>query len=746
MHLRLLGKIVITECWFRGIGKLRARERRNGREGPVKALLILMLLGALASTSLGLTTSAQTFVTGTVLDEEGSPYEGAKVSLWFGRKHFTTAYTDSEGLFELEYDGVTGYNVSVYADDPSTPGVDYLPVWLQFADLLEPGTVVTLRPGASLLLEGDVQFVFSNSIPEDHLYAVLDPDTSEPETQLGVPILYGPHERGQGYFLDLEPRHLVVPAREAFLLEVNSSIPDVMGMKVYSFEVDAYSDRTLGKGGVATLDVRPYSIGFNLEYVSTLLDEVNASIDYMGEKGFYMAKERGTTEAAEGAYSDARALLAAGRYVESFGFSKMSYIDLAQVRDRIVNMQADATSSVYIIVVFLALTSTTIAFLLTNRDATKVLGSTGIYVCFLSVLYVAYPGSALVPLTGFLRAGLLSISGSLFLAILLPRWMKGASRRGMVPLRNILVPIFSMAKRSIRRRRLRFILTLVSITMLVMSFVTLTSFSETQDLLVRRISAAPAPVNGVMLRTAGYSFETPEFLPEGGVGLEWLLRQPEVVQASQKAENLPSIRPVTTLNGARIYGVVGFDSALEDEVLGIASVLSEGALPSEGGIVISEHLREDLDVEVGDILSLGGLQLALEGVFDDDALWAFRDLDGSSYLPGKEENMNPPEERPMYHTIRCETDEIVLLDLATAMSLPLVRVSRIDVSVGEGVDLGVLAERLALERGYWAWSSSEVGVHVAYMGTYLEGKGLPLIVPWAIVVLNVVVTMLNSMF
>jgi len=200
------------------------------------------------------------------------------------------------------------------------------------------------------------------------------------------------------------------------------------------------------------------------------------------------------------------------------------------------------------------------------------------------------------------------------------------------------------------------------------------------------------------------------------------------------------------LNGVRIYGVVGFDSALEDEVLDISYVLEEGQLPSVGGVVISEDLRDTLDVDVGDTLLLGNRELVLEGVFDDTSLWALRDLDGSSYLPGKEENMNPPEERPLYHIVRCETDEIVLLDLTTAMSLPLVRVSRVDVSVNEGVDVGVFAERLALERGYWAWSASEAGVHVALMGSYLEGKGLPLIVPWAIVVLNVVVTMLNSMY
>ncbi|MBC8224107.1 hypothetical protein H8E65_05930 [Candidatus Bathyarchaeota archaeon] len=725
---------------------MSARECSNGREDPVKALLLLILLSALASSLLfSIPSYSQSFVTGTVVDEDGVAVEGAKVSLWFGRKHFTSALTDAEGFFELEYEAVTGYNVSVYADDPSTPGVDYLPVWVQFADLLEPGAVITLRPGASLLLEGDVQFVFSNSIPENLLYAVLEPDSGGLMMQYGVPILYGSHERGQSYFLDLESSHLIVPAGKPFILEVNSSIL-VVRMEVYSFEVDEHRSRTLGKGELASLDVRSYSIGFNLEIVSTLMDEVKARIDYMVEKGFYMVKERSTTATAEGAFSDAQSLLSAGRYVESFGFSKMSYIDLAQVRARIINMQADATSSVYIIVVFLALTSTTIAFLLTNSDPTKILGSAAVYACFLAVLYVAYPGSALVPFMGFLQAGVLSLIGSLFLAILLPRWMKGASRRGMVPLRNILVPIFSMAKRSIRRRRLRFLLTLISITVLVMSFVTLTSFSETHDLLVRRISAAPTPVNGVLLRTAGYSFETPAFLPEGGVSLEWLIRQPEVALASQKVENLPSIRPVTTLNGVRIYGVVGFDSDLEDNVLGLSSVLEEGQLPSEGGVVISEDLRDTLDVDVGETLLLGGMELVLEGVFDDASIWALRDLDGSSYLPGKEENINPPEEQPMYQIVRCETDEIVLLDLTTAMNLPLVRVSRIDVSVNEGVDVGVLAERLALERGYWAWSASEAGVHVALMGSYLEGKGLPLIVPWTIVVLNVVVTMLNSMY
>ncbi|MBM3291883.1 FtsX-like permease family protein, partial [Candidatus Bathyarchaeota archaeon] len=49
-------------------------------------------------------------------------------------------------------------------------------------------------------------------------------------------------------------------------------------------------------------------------------------------------------------------------------------------------------------------------------------------------------------------------------------------------------------------------------------------------------------------------------------------------------------------------------------------------------------------------------------------------------------------------------------------------------------------------RGYQAWSASPSGSTLYRLGSYIEGKGLPLIIPWAIVVLNVIVTMLNSLF
>ena len=53
---------------------------------------------------------------------------------------------------------------------------------------------------------------------------------------------------------------------------------------------------------------------------------------------------------------------------------------------------------------------------------------------------------------------------------------------------------------------------------------------------------------------------------------------------------------------------------------------------------------------------------------------------------------------------------------------------------------------MALSREYRFWAASGGVAHAAFMGSQIGGKGLPILVPWAIAMLNVVVTMLNSMY
>ena len=711
------------------------------RRGILLAALLLLLFGSIHSAAGASAASLR----GIVLDEDRSPVEGAAVSAWLGRELSASGSTRADGRFDLEVEPGSLYAVYILADDNVTAGIDYLPSQAEAepdGDELE----FTLAPAASLVIEGDLQFVESEEMPLSVVYSVLDPDTGGIMEISGLPLVYGSGPESQSSFLGLDPSHLIVPAGVPFSVMVNSSILVRSDLVPRSFKADEPGHFQLMRGDQVAVDVRRYLIPFNIEVVEAHQEMAESRINAMESVGFYLAAERGTTASALRLISEARNLYEGGKYIESFDTAKRGYIALRQTLSNLAGLYGDAALSVYILISFLAFASTAIAFLLSNRDATKLVGSATVYAVTLVVLYLTYPGSVIIPLKAFAGSAALALAASLTAAVLLPRLLRGRGGNGHVPVRNIVVPIFSIAKRSIRRRRLRFTLTLTSITVLVMSFVALTSFSQGYGLIINRVSRRVSPVNGVLLRAPGYTEMEPAFMTQADLGSGWLERQPEAKTVSPKAENTPIAQPVTKLNGAPIFGVVGFDPAIEPSIIGLEGVLEGGELPSEGEVLISEVLRGELGVEVGEELMLSGTRVTLKGVFDDAAFHRLRDLDGSTYLPKKLENISPEGEPANFILVPCDPSEIVVAHLSTALRIPFVGIARVDIAVEEGVDAIAFAERLALERGYMAWSSSADGVHLAQLGSYLEGKGLPLVVPWGIVVLNVVVTMLNSMY
>ena len=716
------------------------------RRSKFKVISFTVLAAILMIACSGLPAYASEPIRGRVIDGDGVPITNARMALWFRRVLIADNITDSGGYFEVWADVEPDYMLLISSDDLDTPGIDFLPSWIPLSSLSSDITSYSLRPSASLILEGDIQFVEFGSLPEYVLYEVSDPSTGEVLTENGFPVVYGSSEASQSFQLDIEPSHLVIPLDEPFKVVVKTSTISETGRVQRSFEVGGLGKMSLAQGSEMMVDVRNSSIRVNIEQTSTLLEEVMETIERMEGYGFYVVRERGDLESAEEWLSDSSALLGEGRYVESFGSVKEGYIRIVDTYDRIQYMIGDAASSVYVIIVFLALTSTTIAFLLTDEFRFKVIGGVTIYALFLLVLYFVYPGSVFLSQVEYAFIGLLSITFSIFVALILPRYLKGRGRRGHVPLRNIIVPLFSMAKRSVGRKRKRFLLTLISITALVMSFVSLTSFVEVHGLITKTGSVSGSTVDAVLLRAPGYLTTDPTFLTLNLLNIEWLERQPETEFVSVKLENLPFTDSIARLMGKPIYGVVGINPDLEGKVLDIQRLLEEGSLPSENGVVISEGLRVALGTEVGDTLSLGSLRVRLDGTFDDNVLRTFLDLDGTYYLPNRLVDVTPNEEQSTFEVQTCDTQEVVFCHESLVKDMPFIRHSRINVKVREGADVDVFGARLALEMDYWAWSASESGVKVSLVGSYLESKGVPLLVPWIIVVLNVIVTMLNSMY
>ena len=723
--------------------------------GPAKSrmcettrLALVLVLGVVLFTAIGpfVTAFAAPSVTGIVVDGEGSPISGARVSLWSRGAKISSHVAGPDGLFAIEAEAGGTYDVVAFADESSTPGVDYFPVLVSGARPDGDGLVLALQPAASLILEGDIQFVESEELPTAVIYSVLDPASGEIKERDGLPVIYGSGKGSLSQFIELEEYHIVVPADEPFKVGVNCSVLVGAVLSNRIFEVYKPDMLVLGPGEIMTLDVRPYSLRFNLDVSESLLEEVKVKLEEMEALGFYTVREREVAAEAGRSFTEAGFLLDEGRFVVGFDACKVGYIGLRHTKSDLAAMLRDASFSVYVIIAFLALSSTAIAFLLTNRDSTKIVGGVLVYVLNIAILYISYPGSLIVPSIYFAGASVLAILSSLVIALAFPRFMRARGGDSHVPVRNIIVPIFSMAKRSIRRRRLRFFLTLASITVLVMSFVSLTSFSEGYGLISSRVSVSASSRDGVLLRAKGYTEMEPTFLSKRDIDSGWLERQPESMVVSSKAESTPLRRPITKLGDLPITGVLGFDSSKETSITGIEAALREGALPSNGGVAISEELRESLGVNIGDSMWLFGRDFKLVGIFDDQALSSLREFDGSAFLPGKLVNVSPEGEEPQYVLEPCEPSEVVFLHISNALEVSLIGITRVAVTVGGGVDVDAFAERLALERGYWAWSVSSDGVRFARLGSYLEGKGLPLIVPWGIVVLNVVVTMLNSMY
>ena len=206
---------------------------------------------------------ATTRISGIVLDEKDVPIEDACVSIWLLNKLIVSCRTGSDGRFELDVEEGL-YKIYVLSDDDSTSGIDYLPAMIEFDPLRGDELTFNLMPAASLVIENYIQFVESESLPSSVSYCVLN-ESGEILNIGGFLIKYGYSSDSQTSYLGIEPSHLVVPTGVNFTVMVNSSII-VKGERVIrSFIVDEPSFFNVEGGQLVAIDVRKYSIPFNID-------------------------------------------------------------------------------------------------------------------------------------------------------------------------------------------------------------------------------------------------------------------------------------------------------------------------------------------------------------------------------------------------------------------------------------------------------------------------------------------------
>ena len=702
------------------------------REEKLGILVFLILAVSLTNLSITHASEEETF---SVFDEVGNQVEYARIFV-LDNTLIIEELDNIDEKFTLpnEYGNNT---FLIIADNSETSGFDYLPREVNNTILLANPR---LKAAYSLQLDNSIQFVDTENLPTQNLFFLTDLLGNHLDAEYQLPSTLRSESVAQ--FLNLSRNSLIIPTIEQSILQVNSTV--LVGSDLIDRSISFELPESTSQGSSVSLDVRQFSIPFNLELARNKKEDTDSRVRELDSLGFYLSKQDAEFSEASRKLAEAQVLYNDGSYGDSFDSLKRSYISFHHIKDQLDAMYLDAAVSIRVLIFFFAVVSITAGFLVTETLQRRTMVSFIFYSGCMILLHEFYPGSTILPLTAFIFNAFLSLGSMGLLSFFIPKGMSGRGGNGHVPVRNIILPTLNIAKRSLVRRRLRFMLTLMSLVVLVLSFVTLTSFSEGYGISSRKVGNK-LDTNGVLVRSGQWTSEEPFFLNMDSPESVWLEEQPEVKTISWKAQNLPLKVPLTKIGDFNIHGIIGANP-VEHGLVPLNNAINRGSLPDDEGVAITSILAEELDVEIGDTLLIEGLSLKVQGILDDSLVRRLKDLDGVDYLPDKWVNHAPEGEPPIFVIETCDPEEVLFTTVETALKFQATGVTRTGIALRDEATPNIFAERLALERGLLTWAASVEGVWSYRLGNYFEGKGLSITIPWIIVVLNVVITMLNSMY
>ena len=710
----------------------------------------------------------------------GTPVMGAKVEIYRARiwRRYSSGWemvheltTDVSGGFTVTLEANIQHRVIVYHEEGDR--VDYVPYGDHLnLDAGEASLDVELRRCAMVEVKGLAYFVETTSIPSTSI-RVVDYKSGETFLSGGMSLSYGTLGESFTSYLGLPSDVVLVPSDVPFNLLVRSSVGTSRQAIARELEVNVFA-AGLDAGERTEIDLRSIVLPESIEYVADGTSSLEALLLEKESEGFYLAVERQRLSVAAGLVAEAEAQMETGSYEDSFTSLREAFIVLTDVRGAVEGMVGDAARSTYTLVLFIAVTSFVVSSLIFETDVMKAVCSSATYFVLLYALTRLHPGVALVAWGGFVRAAAACIVAVNAAAVLAPGLLSNWRRGNGVPIMTLLVSMLSVAKRSLRRRWLRFGLTLISVLMLVASFISLTSFSSGYGLCVAKRDTGTPRTVGVLIRTPNpppVKAAAPFSGGEGVAGpmpldekvLAWFTEDAEPLYAVPKYVNQPQRQyreayyPFGRLEDAPIFGVLAVAPSLEAEINGLDDAVVSGRYLMDGEAnttLVSVSLAERLGKTVGDTVVFTSLDrpqvFEIVGLLGDEALMSVVDLDGEPIVPQKIVELERVEmDGPDYVVeglVYCDPSEVLVVNQATGANVSWIWINRINLVFEEGYDVLGFASSTALNRGFRVWASSPEGVYLAELAGYFQGKGLPILVPWLIVVLNVVVTMLNSYY
>jgi len=619
--------------------------------------------------------------------------------------------------------------------------------------------VFHLLPGATIYATGDTYFLNASKSGSFFSFTVINATSGEPLSFLnsladygrGFPSWGNPPWRGENWYtqvLGLNPREIIVPANMLVSIEVKTLVwaGGWYGQKFIMDNDGNYYNLTQGE--LIQENLSKYSLRINFITAENLLNSTSNSVSEASNIGFYVTVERNNLLHADSLIRTARDFYNRGDYSTAHSYLREAYITITNVSKDVKDLFGTASLTAVIGPVFLAVMAVTLGFFFLEDARRRFVLSLIILAVFLTLFYFLFPGCRI---TGIILVCGISVFSLVFLHSIIPELFRTKIERKefytqQPSIRTLVWSIFSLAKRNLKRRKLRSALSIVNLSILTFALIVLTSTSMEFGLLILTEYGRTAPTEGVLIRSFG-SLQNPR-LPLSLSLLDWLSERPEVQMVVPKAESIPQLNPQTSLitsNGTEIpiFGILGIYPSLEKNITRIQDAVISGSFLEDNmtyAILLSKRAADNLGVKVGDHVSLYNISFEIVGILDDEKIERIVDLDGYSILPQKLiTSMFGPV------AVNCASDNIVITTFHTALMLPNTMISRVDVILKENEDLLGFARLVVFNQGLDVWAATSRGVFYVKIGQSFQSSGMTSIVPLqAMVILSVALHFIGS--
>ncbi|GEM_PF-899382 len=686
-------------------------------------------------------------LSGFIVDPKGKPVKHALIFVlrkigfeeW---KFICKRRSNSSGYYQISLPMGT-YRILIFADYNETPGYDYAVRMLDIELSRDTRLNITMIYGASIKVIGKALAALS---PEPARHVTYRVKLKDERLNKNVLTIFGAELEG-AIPTGIQGNLIVVPANTEVTVIAEAHFVMERTIEEISFNLTSKPVK-LDVGEEQEIIMTEASLRHSLKQAVQELRRAEYLVYEAEEKGFQISIMKAKLARISELIEKAKRELQAKMYDKAFVDLREAWLLTNHLENKVLQMEFEASSSTSTIIAIIALTSIALGEILFEKRTLKIASSSAIYILMIALLQVLYPGCKLISIEEQIRAAITAYIA--FNAMIIGvEFVKGkVSGESLIV---ILSSIASISKRNLKRRKLRTIITAVTVTVIIGGFIALTSIAIEEGLITNE-SPWRGEFKGLMVLGYGAKSEIMQFIPINERAIEKFDLKSGVEWISYKYETIPQLRPLAILsssknmkNAIQIYSVIAYSSTKDILAKLIQKHIKKGGIPERSGeVLLTESAASILKVDVKDniIVPGRGLIMKVVGIASDEVLNE-QDIDGRRIQPYK--LIIVDGENPTLEVVDCEASEVIFMWWEDAVKLGALP-SRLIAHTANSDKAVTLAKKIALSGEYKTYAYCEDKVIMFAYGSYLHARGLEAITLFGISIANVGIVMLSSVY